>query len=215
MNPRSSAPGITVEGSGVAAAPVDQVTICLGVQILRPDAGEAFQTAAGTVTRLLGVLADDGVDARSVRTADLSLGPRTEWQENREVLVGYQASQQLIVRLTALSEIERLLSDVVARSGEGVRIDSVTLTAGHPEQAAAQAREAAFTAAKAKAEQYATLAGRQLGAVRKVQEQPQHGIFPMAASFKAESRDAGGSMPVAAGDAEVTASVTVTWDFAD
>src|SRR6185312_9654339 len=70
--------GVTVFGSATVSTPVDRVAITLAVEIVRPDAGEAYRLAADTVTRLLAVLADDGVDARAVRTLDLSLGPRTE-----------------------------------------------------------------------------------------------------------------------------------------
>ena len=108
----------------------DEVTITLGVEILRPDAGEAFRTAANTVSNVLSVLSDNGVDARSVRTADLSLGPRTEYRDGHEVLLGYAAAQRMIVHLEALGSVERLLSDVAARGGAGVRIDNVALTAG-------------------------------------------------------------------------------------
>lgn len=67
--------GITVVGRGTASAAVDRVTVSLAVEVLRAEPGDAWAVASGTATRLLAVLADDGVDARSVRTSDLTLGP--------------------------------------------------------------------------------------------------------------------------------------------
>lgn len=122
--------GITVVGVGSAAAP-----------------GEAFTAAADTTTRVRAILADSGVCARYVRTRDLTLGPRVEYQDGREQLVGYQAGQRLTVLLEGLAGIERLLTDVATLGGEGVRIDAVTLTASHPEQAMAAARADTFAAA--------------------------------------------------------------------
>jgi uncharacterized protein YggE len=65
--------GVTVIGSGTAAAAVDRVTISLAVEVARAEPGDAFAGAAATAAQLLTILADGGVDARSVRTSDLTL----------------------------------------------------------------------------------------------------------------------------------------------
>ena len=206
--------GITVIGNGSAAAAVDQVTVTLGVSVVRPDAGQAFQAAAQTSTRVLAILADDGADSRAVRTADLSLGPQTEWRDNHEVLLGYQAGQRLIVRLAGLAGLERMLSDVAMRGGEGVRIENVTLTPSDPAVALAEARTAAYENALAKATQLAGLAGRVLGELTWIDEREHHGMAPEAGrmAFGAVSS---AKMPVATGDTVVGASVTAHWQFAE
>jgi len=204
--------GVTVVGVGSAPAAVDQVSISLGVEVVRAAPGEAFTSAAQTVARVLSILADGGVDARSVRTCDLTLGPRMDYRNDREVLVGYQAGQRLTLQLKGLDGIERLLTDVAALGGEGVRIDAVTLTAGHPEEAIAAAREAAFTAASTAAQQFAALAGRTLGQVERIDERPSGGHpYPALPGDHLASAQ---MMPVATGDTEVNAMVTVHWAFA-
>lgn len=211
---RMSRGGITMTGGGTAAATVDQVTMTLGVEILRPDPGEAFTTAGATVTQVLSVLADNGVDARSVRTANLSLGPRIEWQDSHEMLLGYQAAQRLIVHLEALGQIERIITDVVHRGGLGVRIDQVTLEAGDTQDATKAARASAFADAAAAAQQYAELSGRTLGAVQEVWEGDEvEPIYRAARLTAAAPRPA--AMPVATGDTEVSVTVRVRWAFAD
>lgn len=211
MNSSLSTEGITVTGSGSAAAAVDRVTIFLGVEVVRAEPGDAFALASATATRLLAILADDGVDSRSVRTSDLTLGPRVEYSDGRQQTLGYQAGQRLTVSLDGLGGIERLLGDIASLGGEGVRIDSVSLTAGHPEEALTQARQAAFLDAKVKAGQFADLAGRVLGRVQYIEERTSDGgPRPMMARMAMAE-----SMPVATGDAEIGASVTVQWEFAD
>jgi uncharacterized protein len=203
---------VTVIGSGTASATVDRVTISLGVEAVRAEPGAAFAQASVTATRLLSVLSDGGVDSRSVRTSDLTLGPRVEYANGRQQLLGYQAGQRLTVVLEGLAGIERLLTDIASLGGEGVRIDGVALTPGHPEEALARARAAAFTDATAKAEQFAGLAGRQLGRVRWIDERPTGaGPRPMMA----RAAMAADSMPVATGDTELGVDVTVHWEFAD
>jgi uncharacterized protein YggE len=216
MRRRQGAPdGITMTGNGRTSAAVDRVGIIVGVQVLRPDAGEAFRTAAVTVTNLLSVLADNGVDARSVRTAELSLGPRTDYRGGEDVLLGYQASQRLSVQLDDLGSVERILSDVVTRGGVGVRIDQVSLTARDRQASLRAARDAAFADATAKAEHYAGLAGRALGAVQRISEPEFAGAVPLAGFARTPENASANSMAMAFGDTEVTASVQVRWSFAD
>ena len=102
MNSSRSARGITVIGSGSATAAVDRVTISLAVEVARAEPGDAFAVASVTATRLLSILADGGVDSRSVRTSDLTLGPRTEYANGRQQVLGYQAGQRLTVTLDGL-----------------------------------------------------------------------------------------------------------------
>jgi uncharacterized protein YggE len=204
--------GITVVGRGTASAAVDRVTVSLAVEVLRAEPGDAWAVASGTATRLLAVLADDGVDARSVRTSDLTLGPRVEFQGNRQQLIGFQAGQRLTVVRDGLQGIERLLTDVAALGGEGVRIDGVSLTPGHPQDALTQARDAAFADADAKARQLAALAGRTLGRVRWIDERPSGGEPRPMMAMRAAAAE---SMPVATGNAEVGVEITVCREFAD
>jgi uncharacterized protein len=203
--------GITVIGSGSAPAAVDQVTIMLGVEVIREAPGEAFLAAADTASRVLTVLADAGVSSRSVRTSDLSLGPRTEYHNGRQVLLGYAAGQRLTVLLEGLDGIDVLLTRVATLGGEGVRIDGVSLTAGHPENAEAAARKGAFGDATAKAQHLAALSGRALGTVDRIDERvPGGGPRPMMAMRAAAAE----AMPVATGDTQVTVELTVHFSFA-
>ncbi len=162
--------GIVVTGEGTAAAAVDSVVLTINLVDTRASAAEAFRAIGQTATRVLAALADDGVDARRVRTQDLTLGPRTRWQDEREIVLGYTATQRLIIRLPGLSGFERLLEDVALTGGDSLRIENVLLSPSDPAEAHREAREQAMADARVKAEQVAALAGRSLGEVRLVQE---------------------------------------------
>ncbi len=205
--------GIVVSGHGQAAAAVDQVTVTIAVVQLRADAGQAFRAAAESVTRVLAVLADDGADARAVRTTDLTLGPRTAYPDGVERLVGYEATQRLSVRLDDLGRVERMLSDVAGLDGGAVRIEGLALTPSDPAGALRQARDAAVADARDRADQLARLLGRGVGRVLWVEDRVGGGASP--ARPLAYSRSSlGADMPVAAGDATVSVEVTVAWAFA-
>lgn len=205
--------GVTVVGSGTASAPVDHVQINLAVEVTRAQPGEAFTTAARTVTALLTILADGGVDSRSVRTTDLSLGPAWDHRQGAARLTGYQAGQRLIVLVVGVHGLDRLLGDIATLGTEGVRIDNVSMTPRSPGQALAEARDAAFADARARAEQLAGLAGRRLGPVQAVEELPGSGHRPMMG--RALGAFSHQSMPVASGDTEIAVELTVHWSFVD
>jgi uncharacterized protein YggE len=206
--------GITVTGIGSAMAAVDRVTATRGVEIVRADAGDAFRVASGRADAVLAVLADHGVDSRSVRTADLSLGPRYEYRGNEQVLTGYQAAQRLIVTLDGLATVDRMLTDVVGRAGEGLRIEQVALTAANPREAESDARAAAMIDAREKATSLAALSGRPLGRVERVSERPDVGPRPVALMAH-RAMDSSASMPLATGDTAVTVSLVVQFAWAD
>ncbi|MTD17470.1 DUF541 domain-containing protein [Nakamurella sp. YIM 132087] len=206
-----SSDNVTVIGSGSAAAAVDRVVVNLSVTERGRDAGTAFEAAAHTATRALAVLADDGADARSVRTSDLTLGPQVDYRDGREVVLGYQATQRLVLQLNGLSRLSRMLTDLATQVGNGVRIDGMQLVPSDPAAALAEARDAAMADARTKAEHYARLAGRELGRVRSVSESVQRGQAPVAMGlgFKREAM----AMPIATGDAAITATVEVVWEL--
>lgn len=207
--PRRS--GVTVTGTGAAAAAVDQVVINVGISLIRSDAGDAFQAAAEAASRVLSILADDGVDSRSVRTADLTFAPHSEYREHTEVHVGYRAGQRLIVHLSTLAGLERMLTDVATGGGEGVRIDRLQLTPSDPAEALARARAAAYADARAKATQLADLAGRTLGELTWIDELPEHAGRERSVGLAVGMGFS--AVPIAAGDTTIVISVTAHWNF--
>ncbi|MBM9468907.1 SIMPL domain-containing protein [Nakamurella leprariae] len=203
---------VTVSGTGSAATPVDRATVRLNVDVLRPDPGEAFRDAATTSARVLALVAGQGVEARHVRTQDISLGPRSDYHAGQERLLGYAATQRLSVELPRLDGIEQLLSDLAADSDGGLRIDGVTFSATDLVDASVVARERAFDDARTKAEHYAALSGRQLGRVLRLEEGAAP-VVPMLRESVALAASAGPPMPVAAGDADVTVGIIVVWEL--
>ena len=206
--------GITVLGAGAAKAAVDQVDLELGIEVVRADAGEAFQAAAATATTLLAVLADRGVDSRHVRTAQLRLGPKMTYRDGEERLVGYAAGQNLSATLRGLSTLGPLLTDVATARLDGVRIDSVSLSSSNPSDASAQAREAAIADAQARAQQYARLVGRALGDVISIEEIAA-GQNPRSMREAKMMSAIAGDMPIGTGDDVISANVSVRFAFAE
>lgn len=200
---------VTVVGQGTVRTPVDRVELSVGVEVDRPDPGAAFAAAAASVSAVLSVLADAGVDSRHVRTTDLRLGPRTNYQDGREVVLGYVSGQRLIAVTEGLAGVPRLLGDLAMTGIEGVRFDGISFGTGDDTEYLAKAREVAMTDARRKAVDYARLAERELGPVLSVSERVGAGGGPrpmgkaVGLSFS--------SMPVAAGESGTDVSVEVVF----
>ncbi len=202
--------GVTVVGQGRVRTPVDRVELMIGVEIDRAEPGAAFHAAAASVASVLGVLGDAGVDSRHVRTADLRLGPRTNWVDNREVVVAYTSGQRLIATLEGLEGVPRLLGDLATTGIEGVRFDGIAFSTGDPAEYFVQARRYAMDDARRKAGEYAELAGRRLGPALSVRAMAGGGggvLVPESAmAYRTHAK-----MPVAAGESSVDVSVEVVF----
>ncbi len=203
---------ITVIGHGTTKAAVDQVELDLGIEILRADAGQAFEAAASVVTRVLVILADAGVDSRGVRTMNLRLGPKTQWVDNAEKLMGYVVGQRLLVTVQGLDGLSRLLTDVATAGLEGVRFDGLAFATSDPSAARARVRELAMLDARIKAGQLAELAGKSLGEVESISEVVDGGgPRPMAGT---ELMRSAADMPIATGDGDISAALRVVFQIA-
>ncbi|HET8765958.1 MAG TPA: SIMPL domain-containing protein, partial [Pedococcus sp.] len=93
--------------------------------------------------------------------------------------------------------------------GNALTIDSVALDLADPGPLLAAAREAAFADARAKAEQYAALAGRGLGKVVRVSDVVEGGAQPRFARMTAGA----GTPSLELGENTVTATVAVRWEL--
>ena len=101
-----------------------------------------------------------------------------------------------------------LIKALAGAAGDAFGLDDVTLDVADPAPLLERARTAAFEDARAKAEQYAALAGRPLGPVLRVTEEPDRGM-PVPRFAAKAAMDVGGAMPVEAGESAVSATVTV------
>lgn len=207
-------PSVTVLGQGSASATPDLMRVTVTVEVRRPDVAGAFARAGVAARAVSAALRDAGVADADLSTTGLGVQADTVWQENHgQKVVGYLASSTLSVTLRDLSDPGRVIADCVAAGGDDVRLGGLDLGFADQSDLLARAREAAYADARAKAEQYARLSGRALGAVLEVTETPDApGPRPMLRAMAAPAADA--SMPVERGESTVAASVRVCWALA-
>ena len=205
---------VDVTGTGRATGTPDVVLLEVRVQCDGPDVARALQDASRRMTALQDVAGTRGIQPADLQTT--GSGVQQRWANDGSGVVGYTAWQSLRVRVRETGDAGELVTAFAKAAGDALAVDGITLGISDAAPLAREARELAFSDARDKAEQYAALAGRSLGAVRSVSDLPSGGGYPApVARMKVMAADSAGSMPVQAGEQSVEASVAVRWSWSD
>lgn len=209
---------VTVTGRGRASQAPDLLTLNISVDVNRRTLAEAYQDAARSMQAVQQALAAADVDRKDSATSGLSLRSETVWQEGKgNVLTGYNCSSTLTVRLGfkegASAGAQQVIAKVVEAGGNDVRLNGLQPEISDPTDVAEQARTLAWADALRNATHFAELSGRTLGRVLSISEgqDPGSGPMPLRRMSYAAAEVA---MPIEAGESNIGASVTVTWELA-
>jgi len=200
---------VEVTGTGAASAVPEVVVLDTRVQCDAPDVAAALVAASERVAAAAQAAEDHGVPASDRRTTGMGVSPR--WDREGQAVVGYTAHQSLRLTVRDRDRVGDVIAALAGAAGDAFALDAVTLEVADPAPLLEQARAAAFDDARAKAEQFAGLAGRPLGAVLRVGEERDRAV--PAPRFARAAMDVGGGMPVEPGESTVTASVTVRFEL--
>ena len=202
-------PSITVVGSGTAAARPDTAEVSAGVVTQAPTAAQALAQNNAGMEKVIKAVTAMGIADKDIQTTNVSVVPqrRQGRQEPQPPdIVGYEVSNQVKIKVRDLAAVGRLLDALV---GQGANVlGGISFSVGDPAPVLDQARTKAMADARRKAEVYAKAAGVTLGPLLSIREGaaaiPRFGVeMPrmMAAS----------PVPVAPGEQDFQASITVTY----
>jgi uncharacterized protein YggE len=209
------APIVTLNVTETVEAAPDRAIIGTGVQTRAPTAAQAMRDNAAKADKLIAALAKAGIAKADVQTSGINLNAQYDY-ENRPGqpsgprFIGYEATNQLSVKVRDVRKVGALLDTLVAAGATNVNGPSFTID--DPTPMIAQARAAALKTANAQADFYAQAAGYRSARLVSISESSSGGRppIPMAVSrFKAEAADA---TPVEPG--QVGSSVNLTVQYA-
>lgn len=203
---------ITVVGEGRIAAVPDMAVITVGVGARAKQASEALDLTSVAMTDMIEALQAAGIADRDIQTSGVSLRPLHDRKSSgsyAEPPDGFEASNRLVVRVRNLAATGEIL-DVLVREKGANRIDNIRFTLSDPVPLQDEARRAAVADALARANLYAESAGVTLGQVLSIDEHGSGGPVPMEDAAFASARAA---VPVAAGELQVTQSVTIRYQI--
>jgi uncharacterized protein YggE len=202
---------VTVVGAGTAQAQPDLLIVHLGAEATGADVAGVLDAAETAATAMAAAARAGGAADADVRTSDLQVQPGYGPQGPE----GYRVSLGLMVTLRDLASAGAVLAQVVAAGGDASRVHTVSMTLSEPQPVLDAARAAAFADARQQAEQLAGLAGRTLGAVRRVTPQPQQfNAFPLAAFMEQAGAAKAAAVPIEAGATTLSVALKVRFDLA-
>jgi uncharacterized protein YggE len=199
---------LEVTGSGSASAPPDVARIRAGVRCDADDVSGALDDVAARSAALSAAARDHGVGAADLRTTGTGVHPRHD--REGATVVGYTAYQSLSVTVRDPALVGSLVAAFAGAAGNALTIEHIGLELSDPQPLLARAREAAFADARRKAEQYAALAGRELGKVVQLSDVVAGGAQPR---FELMAAGKAADLGVELGENSVTATVAVRWEW--
>lgn len=205
--------GLWVSGTGRATAKPDIALLQLGVEARDKTVAAAQASATGAMTKVMGVLKDQGVAEKDLRTTQFSIEPITRWNKDTELveITGYRVSNMVNARLRALDKVGTIIDAAAAAGGDLIRIQGISFTVEDPAPYAQEALTKAVLDAKAKAQQIAAAAGIALGRPIYISEGGVSLPVPMPAMRALAAEGAASTVPISPGEQEVTASIQMVY----
>ncbi len=200
---------VTVSGQGRVGVRPDLAIVRLGVQTESATAAEAMDENNVRMQAVISATLEAGVEEDDIQTQSIQLYPVYRAAgDNPPELTGYQAANVVEVTVRELANLGALLDAAVAAGGN--TIESIRFEVSNPDEMLAEAREAAMSDARQKAEQLTSLAGADLGQVMTITE---IGSTPPTPVFLERADAAGAAVPVQPGTQFIEASVQVVWEI--
>lgn len=203
---------ITLTGKGTVDHAPDIAMISVGVQVEAKTAAEAMAQQAEKMNGVFAAVKAAGIADRDMQTGNLSLNPVYEYPNNaRPRLTGYQASNQITIKVRKLDTLGKTLDAVV--KGGGNTINGVSFSIDEPDKFQNDARIEAIKDAAAKAELYAKAVGYKVKRIVTISEQD---YYPQPVPMMMQMRQqdmAAAPTPIAAGEVSLTQTVNVVFEL--
>lgn len=211
--PRFDRPSISITGEGKVFAKPDIAQIQLATSVDRTSVAEAQERATELINRVIGVLRERGVEEKDIKTTSYSINPRYDYSDGRQILRGYNVTQNLEIKVRDLTKVGEILA---AAAGAGAnQIGGLSFTTEDPQKLQTEARDKAIEDAKRKADELASKVGVRLGKVVGFFES---GGFPGPIPYFSEAVGKGGdggvtSPVIPTGENEIRVNVTITYQL--
>ena len=199
---------VTVIGEGLIKATPDQAWVSIGAESRSKVSRDAQQRNAQVMTTVMQKIASFGIPKEAIKTTAIDLQMEFDYANGKQTPRGYVARNTVEVRVDDLLKLGDVLDAVVASGAttiHGVRFD-----VKQREQIEAAALQAAVKAGMSKAQGVAAAAGRAVDRVVKIEEQFSGGGIPRPMLREMSMARADMQTPVAPGELEIRAQVSVT-----
>jgi len=144
---------VTVTGQGKIAYQPDLAIVTLGAQIDKvAKPAEALNQLNAKVNNIIKAVKDTGIDENNIQTQNYSLYPQYDYKDNVSTVSGYNANQQLTVKIVGYDQAPEKLSQVIAAASKAGanQVNNLVFDASNMNDLKQQARVKAIEDARAK-----------------------------------------------------------------
>ncbi|MHA7898670.1 MAG: SIMPL domain-containing protein [Henriciella sp.] len=204
---------LSISAEGSVNREPDIAFLNAGVQTQGETAQAAMSANATAMNGVFDALEAANVDRTDMQTSNFSLQPQYDYSNRQSGqpprLTGYQASNQLTVRVRDLDTLGETMDALVSAGGN--TFSGLRFALEDDRAAKNAARDIAMKEAIARAELYAAASGYEVARVVTISESG--GFSPQPLAMMAESRSMDRSTPVATGEVGYSVTVNVTFEL--
>jgi uncharacterized protein YggE len=213
---------ITALGQGRVSYVPDIATVNLGVQVDKAaKADEALAQLNDRIAKVLAAVKSLGVADENIITKNYSLVPQYDYKDNVSTIGGYNANQQLSIKIKDLKNNQDLLNKVVAEATKAGanQVLGIAFEASNIDEVKQEAKVKAIADAKGKAKSLAAAAGVELKDITGWYENFLKGGYygDVSTDMGKGGYGGGGAAPqiTTSGDNEVLVEIGVTYNIED
>ncbi len=210
-----SAPHLSVQGTGQASGPPDQLDFGAQVQVSAGSAQAALAKDDATAAAVVRAVEAAGVPASDVQTTGLSINPNLAYQHGQTVVTGYGVSNDIAVTVRKIALAGSVIDAANTAGGNDLTIDGLGFVRSDPRLLQDKARQAAVRQAVTHAAAMARAAGERLASVCSLTDDS--GSLAPQPHFAANGQAARAPLtapPLEGGTQQASAQVTLVYALA-
>jgi len=201
---------ISVSGEGKVVAKPDIGQVSLSVISDALTVAVAQKDNTDKMNKITQAMKDLGVKEEDLKTTSYNIMPRYQYTAGRSIIIGYEVTQTLDVKIRDLAKVGDILGQAAAAGAN--QVGSLSFIFDDPEALQSEARQKAITQAKQKAKDLAGSLGVGLGKVVSFSENSVGQPIPMYASDALGK--GGGAVPeIQTGQNEIRINVYLTYEI--
>lgn len=204
---------LSISAEGSVNREPDIAFLNTGVQTQGETAQAAMSANATAMNGVFDALDAANIDRSDMQTSNFSLQPQYDYSNRQSGqpprLTGYQASNQLTVRVRDLDTLGETMDALVGAGGN--TFSGLNFALEDDRAAKNAARDIAMKEAITRAELYAAASGYEVARVVTISESAGYSPQPMA--MMAEARSVDRSTPIASGEVRYSVTVNVTFEL--
>lgn len=215
---------ITVSDSGEIYAKPDLALTTLSVVTEAKTVAEAMSENTEKMNAVIAMAKKQGIEEKDLKTTTFNISPRYEYEKGemdmyyypsgKRVLVGYDVTQSLQVKIRDLAKIGDILEGATTAGAN--EVGDLYFTIDKEDELKTQAREAAIEKTKAKAKELAGQLGVKLVRIINFSEGGGYSTPVPYSAYKEEAVGLGGgtvSPDIATGENKIEVTVSITYQI--